>query len=113
MQAGEPTSVDEAGEWLRKHFEAEAAREVRVTYQYVLSGPGGGSLHARVDDGRLLVAPGEVGAPDVRFRLAASDFFGILAGRENADLLFTAGRIEVEGDLSLALKMRKLFRPQR
>jgi predicted lipid carrier protein YhbT len=45
--------------------------------------------------------------------LAASDFFGILAGRENADLLFTAGRIEVEGDLSLALKMRKLFRPQR
>jgi predicted lipid carrier protein YhbT len=113
MTAGEPASLDGAVEWLRKHFDPEAARGLNVAFQYALTGPGGGRLYARVDDGRLEVALGDVESPDARFHLRASDFFAILAGRENADLLFTAGRIEVEGDLSIALKMRKLFRPQR
>ncbi len=131
MEAGDPASIDEAMEWLRKRFAADATRDVRVVFQFVLTGasalngtgawmgtdgvdsaPLGGRFFARVEGGRLDVGIGEVPSPDVCFRLRASDFFAILAGRENADLLFTAGRIEIEGDLSLALKMRKLFRPQ-
>ena len=45
----------------------------------------------------------------VRFRLTAQDFLAILAGLANADWLFREDRIEVEGDLSLALRLRKLF----
>jgi putative sterol carrier protein len=112
MAAGGSASIDEAVEWLRKHFDSEAARGLAVSFQYVLTGPGGGSFHARVDDGRLEAAVGEIASPDACFRLRVSDFFAILAGRENADLLFTAGRIDVEGDLSIALKMRSLFRPK-
>ncbi len=59
-----PACLDQALEWLRKHFNAEAAQ----------------------------------------------DFLAIPAGRANADWLFLEDRIEVEGDLSLALRMRKLFR---
>ena len=122
MEAGDPASIDEAMEWLRKRFAADSARGLRVTFQFVLtrmagtdgvdSAPLGGHFFARVEGGRLDVGIGEVPSPEVCFRLRASDFFAILAGRENADLLFTAGRIEIEGDLSLALKMRTLFRPQ-
>jgi predicted lipid carrier protein YhbT len=113
MAVGGSASLDEAVEWLRKHFDSEAARGLSVSFQYALTGPGGGRFHARVDDGRLEAAIGEIPSPDVRFRLRVSDFFAILAGRENADLLFTAGRIDVDGDLSIALKMRSLFRPKR
>jgi predicted lipid carrier protein YhbT len=113
MAAGGSASIDEAVEWLRKHFDSEAARGLTVSFQYVLTGPAGGSFHARVDDGRLEAEVGEIPSPDASFRLQGSDFFAILAGRENADLLFTAGRIDVEGDLSIALKMRSLFRPKR
>jgi len=63
--------------------------------------------------GARLTDPSIDAYTNARFRLRASDFFAVLAGRENADLLSTAGRIEVEGDLSIALKMRKLFRAQR
>jgi predicted lipid carrier protein YhbT len=45
----------------------------------------------------------------VIFRLSASDFFAILAGTQNPDLLFMADRLQAEGDLSLALKVRSLF----
>ena len=49
---------------------------------------------------------------DVRFRLTAQDFLAILGGRANADWLFMEDRIGVKGDLTLALRMRKLFRAQ-
>ncbi len=105
-----PDCLVQALEWLRKHFDAEAARDLRVVYRFELTGPGGGDLHARIEDGRLEAAVGPGGAADVCFRLAALDFLAILAGRANADWLFLEGRIEVEGDLSVALRMRKLFR---
>ncbi len=104
--------LDQALEWLRKHFDAEAARDLRVVYRFELTGPGGGDLHARIEDGRLEAAAGPGGAADVHFRLTAQDFLAILAGRANADWLFLEDRIEVEGDLSLALRMRKIFRPR-
>ena len=37
-----PGCLDDALDWLRKHFDPEAARELRVAYQYELGGPGGG-----------------------------------------------------------------------
>ena len=104
-----PGCLDDALDWLRKHFDPEAARELRVAYQYELGGPGGGAFYARIDAGRLEVARGELAAPDVHFRLAAADFFAVLGGSENADMLFMQDRIAVRGDLSLALKMRRLF----
>ncbi len=80
-----------------------------MDYQLELSGAGGGDLAVRVDDGRVDVGPGRLPAPDVIYRLAAADFFGVLAGRANADMLFLGGRLRVEGDLALALKLRALF----
>ena len=38
------------------------------------------------------------------------DEFGVLAGTENADLLYMAERLEVEGDLGQAGRLRKYFR---
>ena len=43
------------------------------------------------------------------FHLVAREFFGILSGRENPDLLFMSERLRIDGDLSLALKLRTLF----
>ena len=110
MRVPAPTSLDEAADWLRKRFDPESAAGLQLRYAFELSGPGGGRLGVRVEDGRLEVGPAPPPEPDVRLRLAAADFFGVLAGRENADLLFMSGRLEVEGDHVLALKLRQIFR---
>jgi predicted lipid carrier protein YhbT len=104
-----PRSLDEAIEWLRKSFRSEAAVDEQVVYRLELAGPEGGDLELHVDGGQLEVSAGEHGAPDVVFRLSAADFFAVLAGRENPDLLFMGEQLVVEGDLSMALKLRKLF----
>lgn len=103
------SSVKEVVDWLRKHFRVDAAEGLEVAYQIDLAGPGGGSLWVRIGDGQLRVSEGSDPQPDVTLRLAAVDFFGVLAGTANPDLLFMDDRIEIDGDLSLALKLRSLF----
>ncbi|MDJ0789609.1 MAG: SCP2 sterol-binding domain-containing protein [Myxococcota bacterium] len=105
-----PDSIDQALDWLRKFFDPEAAAGVQVTYQFDLSGPAGGVFHLTIADGSLEALPEPAERPDVVFRAAAEDYFGILAGSENADLLYMAGRLEIEGDAMLAGKARTYFK---
>jgi len=104
-----PCSIRAALEWLRKSFRAEAAADIHIVYQFELTGEAGGALWVRVDGGRLDLGEGSAIASDVTFRIAAVDFFGVLAGRENPDLLFMEDRLVVEGDLSRALTLRRIF----
>jgi len=97
-------------EWMRKHFDPDAALGVSAVYQFELTGAGGGELVLRVDDGVARIQAGRDPSAAVRLRLDAGDCLAILAGRENADLLYLAGRLEIEGDLSLAMKLRSLLR---
>lgn len=104
-----PCSIEAALGWLRKAFRPDAASGVHVVYQIELGGEEGGVFWIRVDDGRLELARGPAPSPDVVFRMTAPDFFAVLAGRENPDLLFMADRLAIDGDLGLALALRKLF----
>jgi putative sterol carrier protein len=105
----EPSSIRDALDWLKQRFCSDAARELCITYQFELEGDSGGVFGLMVDSGRLELTQAAVAQPDVILRISASDLFGVLSGRENPDLLFMAERLRVDGDLSLALKLRKLF----
>jgi putative sterol carrier protein len=102
-------TLEGAAEWLRKHFQPEAARGLSAVVQLDLHGPGGGSLRLRIAEGDLEVASGNAESPDVRLQISAGDCYELLAGRENAELLFMDGRMEIEGQLGLAMKLRTLF----
>lgn len=101
--------MDGAQAWIREVFRPEAAKDVRAIYQLELTGEQACVVWARVDDGRLSLGDGRTPGPDVVFRMDSGDFFGVLAERENPDLLFMEDRIHVSGSLSLALKLRLIF----
>ena len=104
-----PRSPAEALEWLRKRFDAEAASDCEASFAFELSGAGGGGLGVRVERGRLELSEGDLQPADVRFRLSAEDFYDVLAGRANPDMLFMEERLRIEGELGLALRFRRLF----
>jgi putative sterol carrier protein len=104
-----PASSAEAVEWLRKHFDAEAAAECEACFVFELSGPDSGAIGVRVENGSLEIVERELQPADVRFRLSAHDFFDVLAGCANPDMLFMEERLQVEGELGLALRFRRLF----
>jgi predicted lipid carrier protein YhbT len=98
-----------AQDWMREVFRADAAKGVQAIYQLELTGEQACVVWARVDDGRLSLGEGKTPGPDVVFRMDSEDFFGLLAERENPDLLYMEDRIQVSGSLSLALKLRLIF----
>ena len=102
-------TLEGAADWLRTHFDPQAARDLSCVVQIDLSGPAGGRLHVRIDGVRLAVEAGSARKPDLVLRVAACDYYALLARRENAELLLMDGRMEIEGLLHLALKMRSLF----
>ena len=107
-----PSSLADAVEWLRKHFDAEAAADCEAIFAFELTGSDGGAIGIRVKNGSLELAEADLQPADLRFRLSAQDFFDVLAGRANADMLFMEERLQVEGELGLALRFRRLFGAQ-
>lgn len=96
-------------QWLEKCFDASAARDVHAVVHFDLLGDDGGSLVLRIDGGRLDIQRGVASEPDVLMRSCARDFFGVVAGEENIDVMHMEGRLEVEGDLGVAMKLRTIF----
>ena len=97
-------------ERLRKAFREDAAAGQHLRYQVELHGESPGAFWLDVRDGRLELGPGRLARPDVTLFVAFEDLQGVLDGRENPDLLFMADRFRIEGELAVALRLRKLFR---
>jgi putative sterol carrier protein len=102
--------VATAIEWMRKHFDAESAPEAEVVYQFELVGESGGAYALSVSRGHCHLERGRAARPDAVLRASVGDWLGVLHGRENADLLYMAGRLEIEGDLGVATRLRTFFR---
>jgi ubiquinone biosynthesis protein UbiJ len=110
MGARAPAAVEAAVEWLRKHFDADAARGFSAVFVLELKGPSGGSLTLQLADGVLSIAPGAAPRCDVAIRIEAGDFLDVLAGRANGELLHMAGRVRIDGEPALVLRLQTLFR---
>ena len=90
----------------------EASKDANVVYQFNLSGEGGGQFAVAIKDGTCTVNEGVVAAPDVTVSASASDYMEIVSGAYPFGLAFINGRLKVEGDLRLVLRMGKFFAPQ-
>ena len=90
-------------------FSPEAAKGVRVTYELQLRGDAGGVWHVVVADEKCQLHSGPAADPDVTIVMSAEDWRKLTAGQLDAAEAFFAGRIEVRGNLSLALQLQSLF----
>ena len=90
----------------------EAAKDADVVYQFNLSGDGGGQFVVAIKNGTCTVTEGEAENPDVTVSASAADYMEIVSGAYPFGLAFINGRLKVEGDLRLLIRMGKYFAPQ-
>lgn len=93
---------------LPERFRSERAGDLRATYAFELSGDDGGSWTVRVADGALTVSDGAEPGADVTLRATADDWMAIVEGRKDPQLAFLTGKLNVTGDLQLALRLREV-----
>jgi putative sterol carrier protein len=90
-------------------FLAEKAGDLRATFQFNLSGEGGGEWAVTVADGACDVVEGHAHKPDVSVNMAADDFVKMTEGELQPIVAFMQGKIRLQGDMNLALKVQELF----
>jgi putative sterol carrier protein len=82
-----------------------------VVVAFHLSGEGGGSWQvARGADPRLRVSALEPGPKDCTVRMDAADFLALLNGELEPRRAFVSGRMEIEGDIGLVLRLQEVVR---
>ena len=86
-----------------------AMKGVTAVYQFVLDGEEGGNYLVRFTDGAGVVDEGRDTAPDVTISMTAADFRDLAAGRLNSTTAFLSGRLKVEGDIGLAMKLQSIL----
>jgi putative sterol carrier protein len=85
---------------------SSTAAAVGATYKFELSGEGGGTFLAKFRENPSITE--EDGPADCTLKLAASDFVDLLEGRAQAQMLFFGAKLQIEGDIGLAMKLEAL-----
>lgn len=80
-----------------------------AVYHFNLSGEDGGNFHVTLTDGQGTAGPGAPENPGCTIIMSAADFKAMAAGAANATGLFMSGRLRIQGDMGLALKLQSLI----
>jgi putative sterol carrier protein len=99
-------TVREFFEQVPGRVSAEQARRLDASYRFDVEGAGSWRLEA---DGERVVVTESDAPADCVIRTDEATFLGIVGGRKGAMGAYMTGKIRVEGDLGLALRLRDLF----
>jgi putative sterol carrier protein len=97
---------------LQKRFNAKAAKNVSATYLFQITGNGGGTWVAKIDQGKLDVMPYEAGKtpePDCSISVSVDDLQQIMSGKMSAMTAALSGILAVDGSLGLAMQLVPIF----
>ena len=106
------TSVNDVFE---KHIPArlqakpDVVGKINAVYQFNIAGPGGGTWTVDCTQPGGKVAPGP--AADARCTVAATDqnFLDIVNGKLNPQMAFMSGKLKIQGDMGLAMKLQQIL----
>lgn len=99
--------VERIREKVGKHPDRVSA--IDGSFQFVLTGDDGGAFYARVVDGRAEIEEGRIDDPSVTITMSAADFADMAEGRLNPAGAFMSGKLKMEGDIGLALRLQNLL----
>jgi NAD(P)-dependent dehydrogenase (short-subunit alcohol dehydrogenase family)/uncharacterized OB-fold protein/putative sterol carrier protein len=91
-------------------FKADAAGGVNVTFQFNISGQGGGEWYCVIKDASCTVEKGIHEKPVCTIKMAAGDFLAMMGGKLPAMQAFTSGKLQIGGDVMKSQLLEKLFK---
>lgn len=103
------TTVKEVLDSLPSKFDKDAAENLDAVYQFDLRGNHGGQYHLLVQNGACVVKDGTHADPHVTLSMSGEDCIGILNGQISGMIMAMSGRLQVTGDIGLAMQLKSLF----
>lgn len=82
---------------------------MNATYQFDITGDGGGKWAVKLADGSAEVTEGEVEGADITLTATDEDWMKIVDGSLSGQTAFLTGKLKIKGDMSLAMKLQNLL----
>ena len=102
-------SVQDFFSSLESRFVPEAAKGVDITFQYDITGDGGGQWYAVVKDGALEVNEGTADSPTVTMTIAAEHYIKVVNGKMKGQMAYLTGKMKLKGNKMAAQKIQKIL----
>jgi putative sterol carrier protein len=82
---------------------------MNATYQFVITGDGGGEWNVKVANGEAIAAEGKAESPSITLTMDAANFIALVTGKLNGQTAFLTGKLKIQGDMTLAMKLASVF----
>lgn len=102
-------TVAETFRAIQTRFKPAGAAGLNKTFQFNITGEQAGSYAAKIENQTCQLIEGGVEKPDVAFTIKDTDWMDLIAGKLDAMNAFMAGKIKVNGDMMLAMRLPGLF----
>ena len=90
-------------------FLTEKAANLNATIQLELTGEGAGDWVVKIANGTIAITEGRAEAPNLTLAMATNDYVALSRGEVNPVNLFMAGKVKLQGDMTLAMKFPDMF----
>ncbi len=82
---------------------------MNATFQFVASGDGGGEKAVKIANGDFEICDGKADNPTIVLTASAADWVALMSGQMNGQTAFITGKLKIQGDMTLAMKLESLF----
>jgi len=104
------TTINDLFDLLSRSFLADRAAGVDTSIQAHLTGEKGGDYGVVIKDQTCTVTPGILASAALKLEAAAQDVLDMYDGKLDPMKAFMQGKLRINGDKALALKLTTLFR---
>lgn len=94
---------------LRNRIDPARAAGMTAVYQFVIADEPDGAVYANIDNGAIGVDEGRAATPDITLTAKAADWLAIVKGEQSGQMAFLMGKLKIQGDMTLAMKLASVF----
>jgi hypothetical protein len=87
----------------------DVVSKINAVYQFNISGPGGGQWSVDCTQPGGMISAGTAAAPRCTVAATDVDFLNIVNGKLNAQMAFRSGKLKIQGDMGLAMKLQQIL----
>ncbi len=93
----------------RLQAKPDLVSKINAVYQFNITGPGGGQWAVDCTRPGGAVTAGPTAAAKCTVSCADADFLNIVNGKLNAQMAFMSGKLKIQGDMGLAMKLTQIL----